>query len=68
MKTSYIGPRTSRGQGLTEYTLCIAFIAVLIALVFGMGHGHLANGLSQTCSNCSGQLNDLAARSHNQNH
>lgn len=65
MKTSNVSMRSCRGQGITEYTLCIAFIAVLIALVFMMGQGHLATGLSQSCSNASGQLNDLSAQSHN---
>jgi Flp pilus assembly pilin Flp len=55
--------RSSRGQGITEYGAMIAFVAVLVALVFSVTNGHLSSALSAAFSSVSSQLNDLSKAS-----
>lgn len=52
--------RSSQGQGITEYAGVITFVALLVAVVFGMSQGQLASALSQSFSSITVQLDRLA--------
>ena len=47
------------GQGITEYGAILAFVALLVALVFGLTKGVLSNAISQSFSAVVAQLNLL---------
>lgn len=47
------------GQGITEYGAILAFVALLVALVFGLTKGALTNAISASFSAVVKQLNDL---------
>lgn len=47
------------GQGITEYGAVLAFVALLVAVVFGFAKGALQNTLSQSFSTVVSQLNRL---------
>jgi Flp pilus assembly pilin Flp len=47
------------GQGITEYGAVLAFVALLIAVVFGFARGALQSTLSQSFSTIVSQLNAL---------
>lgn len=49
------------GQGITEYGAILAFVAVLVALVFGFAKGSLASSISAAFSAVIAQLNALSA-------
>jgi Flp pilus assembly pilin Flp len=49
------------GQGITEYGAILAFVAVLVALVFTMTSGGLRAAISNAFSTVVNQLNNLAA-------
>ena len=51
------------GQGITEYGAVLAFVALLVAVVFGFARGALQNTLSQSFSTVVSQLNQLNAYS-----
>jgi Flp pilus assembly pilin Flp len=48
------------GQGITEYGAILAFVAVLVALVFGFAKGNLASSISGAFSAVVAQLNALS--------
>jgi Flp pilus assembly pilin Flp len=48
------------GQGITEYGAVLAFVAVLVGLVFSFTRGTLASSISAAFSSVAGQLNNLA--------
>ena len=48
------------GQGITEYGAILAFVAVLVGLVFGFAKGQLASSISAAFSSVVNQLNSLA--------
>jgi Flp pilus assembly pilin Flp len=48
------------GQGITEYGAILAFVAVLVALVFAMTSGGLKVAVSNCFSAVVTQLNNLA--------
>ena len=48
------------GQGITEYGAVLAFVAVLVGMVFGFTKGTLASAISQAFSAVAGQLNQLS--------
>jgi len=48
------------GQGITEYGAILAFVALLIALVFGFANGTLAGAISSAFSSVVSQLNQIA--------
>jgi len=48
------------GQGITEYGAILAFVALLIALVFGFANGTLAGAISSAFSSVVSQLNQMA--------
>ncbi len=50
------------GQGITEYGAVLAFVAVLVGLVFGFTKGTLSCAISQAFSAVAGQLNQLSAQ------
>jgi Flp pilus assembly pilin Flp len=52
--------RNSLGQGITEYGAIIAFVAILVAIVFSITTGSLRGAISAAFSACSGQLNNLS--------
>ncbi len=47
------------GQGITEYGAVLAFVALLVAVVFGFARGALQKTLSQSFSTVVSQLNAL---------
>jgi Flp pilus assembly pilin Flp len=47
------------GQGITEYGAVLAFVALLVAVVFGFAKGALQQTLSQSFSTVVSQLNAL---------
>jgi len=47
------------GQGITEYSSILAFVAVLVVIVFGFGNGQLASGLSTSYSTIVSALNAI---------
>lgn len=47
------------GQGITEYGAILAFVALLVALVFGFAQGTLSQAISTAFSNVVNQLNRL---------
>jgi Flp pilus assembly pilin Flp len=49
------------GQGITEYGAILAFVAILVALVFGITKGALTGAISSAFSAVVGQLNNLTA-------
>ena len=49
------------GQGITEYGAVLAFVALLVAVVFGFARGALQSTLSQSFSTVVSQLNALNA-------
>lgn len=53
--------RQEDGQGISEYGALLAFIAILVALVFAFAPGKLAPAVSQAFSTMSQELNDSAA-------
>jgi Flp pilus assembly pilin Flp len=55
--------RFARGQGITEYGAMIAFVAILVALVFSVTHGKLDCALSAAFSSTASQLNNLSSAS-----
>lgn len=48
------------GQGITEYGAILAFVAVLVALVFSFAKGGLSGAISAAFSSVIGQLNALS--------
>ena len=49
------------GQGITEYGAILAFVAILVALVFGITKGALTSAISAAFSAVVTQLNNLSA-------
>ncbi len=49
------------GQGITEYGAILAFVAVLVGLVFSFAKGQLASSISAAFSAVVGQLNTLSS-------
>jgi len=49
------------GQGITEYGAILAFVAILVAVVFALTQGALAGAISAAFSSVIKQLNDLAS-------
>lgn len=54
------------GQGITEYGAVLAFVALLVAVVFGFAKGALQTTLSQSFSTVVSQLDSLNAYSAGQ--
>ncbi|MBY0548622.1 MAG: hypothetical protein K2W95_15230 [Candidatus Obscuribacterales bacterium] len=52
------------GQGITEYFACLAFLALLVAMVFALENGTLFNSLSTAFSNMAAEINRLVAGSN----
>jgi Flp pilus assembly pilin Flp len=48
------------GQGITEYGAILAFVALIIAIVFGM-QGTFKQALSNAFSSVGNQLNSISA-------
>lgn len=55
--------KNKSGQAVTEYASIIAFVSVLIVMVFILAPGRLGPALSQAFSSTTNQLNLLAAGS-----
>jgi len=49
------------GQGITEYGAILAFVAILVALVFGITKGALTGAISHAFSAVISQLNNLSS-------
>ncbi|MBX9690221.1 MAG: hypothetical protein K2X27_26145 [Candidatus Obscuribacterales bacterium] len=47
------------GQGITEYACVLAFVCLLVLVVFEFSQGSLAFALSQSVSSMVGQLDRL---------
>lgn len=50
------------GQGITEYGAVLAFVAVLVGLVFTLTKGTLASAISAAFSGVAANLNGLAGQ------
>jgi Flp pilus assembly pilin Flp len=48
--------RKNRGQAIVEYSACIAFVCVMIALAFRIANGTLFGAISGAYSNVNGTL------------
>ncbi|HEY9683742.1 MAG TPA: hypothetical protein V6C86_19330 [Oculatellaceae cyanobacterium] len=53
------------GQGITEYGAILAFVAILVALVFAITSGALRAAISAAFSAVTSQLNALSAGAGN---
>lgn len=53
------------GQGITEYGAMLAFVAVLVALVFGVTNGSLRGSICAAFSAVTSQLNNLSSGAGN---
>jgi Flp pilus assembly pilin Flp len=49
------------GQGITEYGAILAFVAILVALVFSITQGALTAAISKAFSAVVSQLNNLSS-------
>lgn len=49
------------GQGITEYGAILAFVAVLVAMVFSFAKGALATSISSAFNAVITQLNSLSS-------
>lgn len=49
------------GQGITEYGAILAFVAILVALVFSITKGALTSAISAAFSAVVSKLNNLSA-------
>ncbi len=49
------------GQGITEYGAILAFVAILVAVVFGITKGALTTAISHAFSAVVQQLNNLSS-------
>lgn len=49
------------GQGITEYGAILAFVAILVALVFAITQGALAGAISAAFSSVITKLNQLSS-------
>lgn len=49
------------GQGITEYGALLAFVGLMLAIVFSAGHGTLGLAVQNTYSAVSHQMNQIAA-------
>lgn len=47
------------GQGITEYGAILAFVALLVAVVFGFAQGTLQSSISRSFSRVVSELNRL---------
>ncbi|MBS1999173.1 MAG: Flp family type IVb pilin [Cyanobacteria bacterium SZAS LIN-2] len=48
------------GQGITEYGAILAFVAILVAVVFSITQGALSSAISKAFSAVVSQLNKLS--------
>ena len=51
--------RRSRGQAISEYAMLLAFVAVLVALVFAFAPGSLRPAISAAFSSMARELEDM---------
>ncbi|MBX9670380.1 MAG: hypothetical protein K2X93_22460 [Candidatus Obscuribacterales bacterium] len=58
MFTAFI--QDESGQGITEYGAILAFVAILVAMVFSITNGPLAGAIAQAFGSCVKQLNALS--------
>jgi Flp pilus assembly pilin Flp len=49
------------GQGITEYGAILAFVALLVAVVFSFASGSLTSAISQSFSTIVNQLNKMTS-------
>ena len=49
------------GQGITEYGAILAFVAILVAVVFSITQGALSSAISKAFSAVVSQLNKLSS-------
>jgi len=59
--------KDENGQGITEYGAMLAFVAILVALVFGLTNGSLRGAICAAFSSVTSQLNNLSAGASNSN-
>jgi Flp pilus assembly pilin Flp len=55
--------KRSSGQGITEYAAILAFVALLVALVFAFAPSTLSGAVSAAFSSVISQLNNMSAAS-----
>lgn len=53
--------RSQSGQGITEYGAILAFVAVLVSLVFAMTNSTLSDALSSALSSIVSQVNNMSS-------
>ena len=49
------------GQGITEYGAILAFVALLVAVVFSFASGTLTSAISQSFSSIVKQMNNMTS-------
>lgn len=57
--------RNQRGQSVTEYGSIVAFVAILVAMLFGISSGTLKAAISGAYSALATQLNNLSTGAGN---
>jgi len=53
--------KSSSGQGITEYAAILAFVALLVALVFAFAPSTLSAAVSAAFSSVISQINNMSA-------
>jgi Flp pilus assembly pilin Flp len=56
--------RNNKGQAITEYAAVIAFVAILIALLFNIAKGSMTTSVSSSFSSVVKQVNRVNGLSH----
>ena len=51
--------RLDRGQAISEYAMLLAFIAVIVSLVFAFAPGKLAPAVSAAFSSITSEINEM---------
>lgn len=59
------GARNKRGQAISEYGMILAFVAILVALVFVWAPGKVGPAIDSAFSSMANQLNLLVQESQN---
>lgn len=60
-RTRFKKRRNRQGQTIVEYGSIIAFVAVVVSLVFSISNGTLRLSLSSSFSSITNQINNLSA-------
>lgn len=57
--------KDENGQGVTEYGVVLAFVAMMVAMVFGFSNGSLMQAVQDAFASLTNSVNNVAAASSN---